>query len=163
MPILIRDVMTHDVLTLDPKMTLTELDRVLLRYGVSGGPVVADEKVVGVVSRSDVVRTLYGEQVEAEKVSGFYTSPFPIPIPALEHLARDSRHIADRMTGLRVEEIMTRDVKSVAPTDPVSEAARLMAAEGYHRVPVIEGSAVVGIVTSLDLVRLLASVGLAGE
>ncbi len=163
MPILIRDVMTHDVLTLDPKMTLTELDRVLLRYGVSGGPVVSDEKVVGVVSRSDVVRTLYGEQVEAEKVSGFYTSPFPIPIPSLEQLAQDSRRIADRMTGLRVEEIMTRDVKSVAPTDPVREAARLMAEEGYHRVPVIDGSAVVGIVTSLDLVRLLASVGLAGE
>jgi CBS domain-containing protein len=154
------DIMTQDVVTLDPEMNLTELDRVLLSYGVSGGPVVEDGIVVGVVSRSDVIRALYEEQSEAARVSGFYTSPFPIPIPALERLARDSRRIADRMTKMRVREIMTSDVKSVAPDDPVEVVARMLAAGGYHRVPVLDGGSLVGIVTTLDLVRLLASRGL---
>jgi CBS domain-containing protein len=148
--------MTQDVVTLDPEMTLTELDRVLLSYGVSGGPVVEGGVVVGVVSRSDVIRALYEEQTEAARVSGFYTSPFPIPIPALEHLARDSRRIADRMTKMRVREIMTSDVKSVAPGDPVEVVARMLATGGHHRVPVLEGGRLVGIVTSLDIVRLVA-------
>ncbi len=48
----IRDVMTRDVVTLDPNMTLTELDRVLVSRNVSGGPVLEDGAVVGVVSRT---------------------------------------------------------------------------------------------------------------
>ena len=154
-------VMTQDVICLDPNMTLTELDRMLVAAGVSGGPVVEDGAVVGVVSRADVIRALYEEQKAAANVSGFYDSPYPIPIPALEHLARDSRRIADQMTLMRVDEIMSRDVKSVAPSDDVEVVARMMAEQGFHRVPVLEGTALVGIVTTLDLVRLMAEVGLA--
>ena len=102
----------------------------------------------------------YNEQMEAAKVSGFYGSPYPIPIPALEHLARDSRRIADHMTTMRVSEIMSRDVKSVGPEDDVEAVARMMAAAGYHRVPVLDGTDLVGIVTSLDIVRLVGEVGL---
>ena len=155
------DLMTQDVVTIDPDMTLTELDRVLVSYGVSGGPVMEQGTLVGVVSRADVVLALYEQQSEAGKVSGFYESPFPIPIPALEHLARDSRAIADKMTKTRVREIMTTDVKSVAPDDDARVIARMMANEGYHRVPVLDGADLVGIVTSMDLVRLMADVGLA--
>ena len=68
-----------------------------------------------IVSRADVVRALYKEQVEANRVSDFYTSPFPIPIPALEHLARDSRQIADHMTKLQVRDVMTPAPGRVQP------------------------------------------------
>ena len=156
---LIRDVMTQDVVTLDPNMTLTELDRVLVAENVSGGPVVEDGVVVGVVSRTDVIRVLYDEQMAAANVSGFYGSPYPIPIPALEHLAQDSRRIADHMTTMQVSEIMSRNVKNVSPNDEVEAVARLMAAAGYHRVPVLDGTNLVGIVTSLDVVRHAGEVG----
>jgi CBS domain-containing protein len=153
--------MTRAVVTLDPDMTLTEVDRVLLSYGVSGGPVVEDDVVVGVISRSDIVRTLYAEQAQASKVSGYYTSPFPIPIPALEHLAQDTRRIADHMIKRKVREIMSRDVRAVAPDDDLRAVAVLMAREGFHRMPVLDGGKLVGIVTSLDLVRRIGEVGLA--
>ena len=155
------DLMTQEVLVLDPGMTLTELDRALLERGVSGGPVVEDGVVVGVVSRADVVRALYDEQVEAGRVSGFYTSPFPIPIPALEQLANDSRKIADRIAHTRVRQVMTRDVKSIGPNDEIQVAARMMAAGGYHRIPVIEDGRVTGILSSLDIVRHVGEAGLA--
>ena len=155
------DAMTQDVVTFDPDMTLTELDRSLTESGVSGGPVVRDGRVVGVVSQADVVRALYREQVEASKVSGFYTSPFPIPIPALERLAQDSRKIADHMTHATVGEIMSPDVRSVAPDDLLEAVARRMAAEGIHRLPVIDDGDLIGIISSLDLVRVLGRVGLA--
>ena len=45
----IRDVMTADVLTVRPDMTLTELDRHLVEAGVSGAPVVEDDAIVGIV------------------------------------------------------------------------------------------------------------------
>lgn len=161
MPTQICDLMTQEVVSIDPELNLKELDRVLLSYGVSGAPVVEDGLLVGVVSRADVVRFLYAEQAEAAKVSGFYTSPFPIPIPALEHIARDTRRIADHLTRKTVREIMSTDVRSVSPRDDVRDVAALMASEGFHRVPVLDQGKLVGIVTSMDLVRRLAEVGLA--
>ena len=155
----IRDGRTREVVTLDPNMTLTQLDRVLVSENVSGGPVVEDGTVIGVVSRTDVIRVLYDEQMAAANVSGFYGSPYPIPLPALEHLAQDSRRIADHMTTMQVSEIMSRDVKSVSADDEIEAVARLMAEAGYHRVPVLDGTTLVGIVTSLDVVRHAGRVG----
>lgn len=159
----IREVMTPDVLTVGPDTTLTELDEKLVEASVSGVPVVEDGKLVGIVSQSDVIRTLYGEQQEAQKVSAFYDSPFPISIPALEHLARDTRRIADHMTKLRVRDVMTPAPARVAPDASVEEVARLMSREGFHRVPVVEGDRLVGIVSTMDFVKLLGEHGLAAQ
>jgi len=156
------DVMTRDVVTLSPEMTLAEMDEVLLSQGVGGAPVVENDRLVGVVSRGDVVRVLYEEQVQAQRVSDFYTSPFPIPIPSLKLLARDSRKIADSMIKTRVRELIARNPIAVAPQDDVRSVARLMVDEGIHRVPVVDLERLVGIVSSLDLVRLVAEDGLAG-
>ena len=156
-----RDVMTVDVRTVSPDMTLTELDRVLLAGGIGGAPVVEKDRLVGIVSRADIVNLLYDEQREASRVSDFYSSPFPIPVPALEHLARDSRKIADRMTKLKVREVMSADPVTVGPDEDVREVARLMNREAFHHVPVVEGDRLVGIVSSLDLVALVAEHGLA--
>ncbi len=160
MPTQIRGVMNRDVVTFRPNMTLTELDGVLVSRNVSGGPVLDEGAVVGIVSRTDVVRALYGEQISAARVSGCYGSPYPIPIPSLEHLAQDSRRIADHMTTISVGEIMSRDVTSASPNDDAQAVARLMVEKGYHRVPVLDGTELVGIVTSLDFVRMVADLGL---
>ena len=159
----IRDVMTTEVLTVRPDMTLTELDRHLVEAGVSGAPVVEDDAIVGIVSQTDVIRILYGEQQEAQKVSAFCDSPFPIPLASLVHLARDRRRIADHMTKLRVRDVMTPAPARVAPDASVEEVARLMSREGFHRVPVVEGERLVGIVSTMDFVRLLGEGGFAAQ
>ena len=156
----IRDVMTADVLTVRPDMTLTELDKHLVEAGVSGAPVVEGDAIVGIVSQTDVIRVLYSEQQEAQKVSAFCGSPFPIPLASL---ARDRRRIADHMTKLRVRDVMTPAPARVAPDASVEEVARLMSREGFHRVPVVEGERLVGIVSTMDCVRLLGEGGFAAQ
>ncbi len=156
----VKDVMTREVMTISPDMTLKDMDRLLLESEVSGAPVVEGDRLVGIVSRADVLRVVYEEQRQAARVSDFYTSPYPIPIPALEHLARDSRKIADHLVKLRVREIMTPDPLTVGPDDDVQFVARTMSAQHYHRLPVTEDGRLVGIVTSLDIVRLVGEKGL---
>jgi len=159
MELQVREVMTQSVTTLGPDLSLTEMERVLLAAGISGAPVVERGALVGIVSRSDAIEFLYGEQKRSQKVSGFYTSPFPIALSALEHLARDRRDIAERMTKTRVREIMTPNPRTVSPTDSLSDAARAMWEEHFHRVPVVEQGKVVGILSSLDIARLVAERG----
>ena len=155
------DVMTRRVFTVDPKMTLTDLDRVLLEHGVSGAPVVEGGRLVGVVSQADVVRVLHEEQVHAQRVSAFYGSPFPISMRTLQFLGPDSRKIAERMTKLRVAEVMTPAPITTAATATIEDAAKLMFDEGIHRLPVVENEELVGILSALDLVELVAKGGLA--
>jgi CBS domain-containing protein len=64
--------------------------------------------------------------------------------------------VAERFEHLRVRDVMIRDVIHVAPDAPLREAARRMTESRVHRVLVIESGALVGLLSALDLVRLLA-------
>lgn len=155
-------VMKRGVLALAPEMSLKQMDQVLLENQVSGAPVVDRGHLVGVASRADAIRVLYEDQSEAARVSDVYSSPFPIPLAALEVLAEDARRITKHLANTRVRDVMTVDPVTVSPSDDVEAAARLMAKRGIHRVPVVQGDdELVGIVSSIDIMRLVGDRGLA--
>jgi hypothetical protein len=52
---------------------------------------------------------------------------------------------------LKVEEIVTKEVKTIAPGAPVEEAVNLMRQEAVRRLPVVEEGKLVGIITLGDL------------
>ncbi|WP_088336229.1 MULTISPECIES: CBS domain-containing protein [unclassified Methanopyrus] len=57
-----------------------------------------------------------------------------------------------------VRDAMTEDVVVVRPDEPLERVLRTFASESIHGVPVVEeGSRLIGIVTSVDVVRALAS------
>jgi len=55
-----------------------------------------------------------------------------------------------------VQDVMTRDVVAVSPTDSAVQVARLMMERKINRIPVVEGEKLVGIVTRGDLIRAAA-------
>lgn len=54
----VRDVMTRDVLTIGPAEEREALAEMMVRHRVNPIPVVEAGRLVGVVSRADVVRTM---------------------------------------------------------------------------------------------------------
>ncbi|HEY8497684.1 MAG TPA: CBS and ACT domain-containing protein [Limnochordales bacterium] len=58
---------------------------------------------------------------------------------------------------MRVRDRMTLNPITVEPTTPVAEALRLMEGRKIRRLPVLQESQLVGIVTLLDLMRVSAS------
>ena len=119
-------------------------------------PPYAPTRLVGVATRADAVAALYEQQKQAERVSAAYTSPFLISISTLEHLARESRQITEQLTHLRVRDVMTVEPQTIAASADLRDAARLMAARGFHRLPVTEEGRLVGIISSLDICGALA-------
>jgi CBS domain-containing protein len=152
---LVADVMTDEVVSASPTMTIKEVDELFTVHAISGAPVLDDGVLVGVISQSDVIRVLYDEQIAAGDISQYLLSPYPIPLPALTEIARDRAHIVDRMINTKVSDVMTRVPVTVAPDDSVAVVARLMCDESVHRVLVTENEGLVGIVSALDLARLL--------
>jgi CBS domain-containing membrane protein len=55
---------------------------------------------------------------------------------------------------------MTREIVSVAPQAPVSEAARIMAERKFSALPVVEQEQVVGILTLSDVLEHCLEAGL---
>jgi acetoin utilization protein AcuB len=56
-----------------------------------------------------------------------------------------------RRARTKLGDIMTREVRTVAPDDPLERAARIMLDHEVSGLPVLEGDAVVGIITESDI------------
>ena len=148
-----RDVMNAEILTVTEKMTVHELAVFLTDHEISGAPVEdAEGRLVGVVSTTDLARTAFesGSSEEAEE-HPFYRSWADASLD-IDDLA--DLHIEE--DGLQVRDIMTPTVFAVEADAPVAHVARSMLDGHLHRLLVIEGQKVVGIVSTSDLLRLLA-------
>jgi len=151
-----RDAMQTDVHTVEPGMSLADLERRFLSARVTGFPVVEKGRLVGLVSRSDVVRQLEVEQTQAEVVSDYYRDMGIVrdePDPDLRAIAD---RVGQRLEGLKVADVMVHDLITVSPDAPLREVAATLVEHHIHRVPVVEDGRLLGIVSSLDLARLLA-------
>jgi CBS domain-containing protein len=150
-----RDLMKTDVHTVEPSMTLVDLERAFLEQHVSGFPVVEEGRLVGIVSRSDVVRQLSVEQSVGEIMSDYYRS-FDLNGGQPASLEEIGRHVGRRMETLCVKDVMIEGLLTVSPDDSVFDVARRLVEQRIHRLPVAEGDRLVGIITTLDFVRLFA-------
>ena len=133
----LRDIMTRDVLTVSPDLSVREAAELLSSERMGGVPVVRLGKIVGMLSASDLldfIASLPGEPGEVGDGT--------------------DRGILDDHT---VEEAMTRaPVRSLGPDDTVAHAAEVLSGEHLHRLPVVEGETLVGIVSTVDLVTAIA-------
>jgi CBS domain-containing protein len=153
-----RDVMTPAPATIGPDASLADLEALLLAKRVGGVPVVEHGKLVGIVSRSDVVRMLGTEQAVADTQSDFYREFYgePYASTAASSPEAASEQVARRLAHLRVRDAMVADVITVAADAPLREVAQRLVEHHIHRVVVTSDGALAGIVTALDLVRLVA-------
>jgi CBS domain-containing protein len=152
MPHRVADVMSSEVLCLSPDMPLTELEGWLLSERVGGAPVMEGERLVGLVSRSDLVRRLVLETTLAASAVETVASPSE---DAESASARIASAVASRWQRLQVADVMIHDVVTIGSDEPVEKAARLLVERHIHRLVVTERGRVIGLVSSLDLVRLL--------
>ncbi|MDP2480194.1 MAG: CBS domain-containing protein [Candidatus Palauibacterales bacterium] len=158
-----RELMSAPVVTVKPELTVADLMDVLLTEGLSGVPVVdRNQKVVGVVSSTDIVRAAVEEtRPQTEPPAGedgpaaFYrelgAAPRALALTLPANLPRT------HLGALPVRDIMTRATLSVRPEATLPEIARFFERSGVHRVLVLEGSSLVGILSALDLIRPLGA------
>jgi CBS domain-containing protein len=136
----VEDVMTKPVRTVEPGTSLKEVALLLTELGISGVPVVANGKVVGVVSEADI---LVKERGLNPSLGGFVGLLF-------DELAETGRKLHARTAG----EAMTSPAITIGPNRQVSEAAGLMTDRMVNRLPVVaDDGALLGIVSRADLVR----------
>ena len=148
------EVMNPQVLAVAPDMTMHELVSFLTENQITGAPVLdRTGRLVGVVSETDIAEA---ELERAEPVDDRADPEFDLRGWEEEAEPREMRrlhlHAADTLT---VGDIMTPTAYTVPHDTPVKDLARTMVTGRIHRLLVTRDSHVVGIVTSLDLLKLL--------
>ena len=155
----VADLMQEAVKVVTPGESLINLERAFLEAQVSGFPVVSGEEgeLVGIVSRSDIVRQIGVEQELAEYVSDYYRDLHHFDTKPEQSLQEIGEQVGYRIEHLKVSDFMVRNVVTVSPDASVKELAQTFVRHHIHRIPVTENKKLVGIVTTLDLVGLFAN------
>lgn len=121
-------VMQRAVVTIASTASLSEADALMRRHGLSD-VLVMDDVPVGVISRTDLLRI---GRIHARAVA----RPAVLELPT-------------RPVG----EVMTRGVIGLPPEAPIAEAARLMLDRHIHRVFIVRGDEVLGVIGTRELLH----------
>ncbi|MFG2085882.1 MULTISPECIES: CBS domain-containing protein [unclassified Spirillospora] len=133
---LVREAMTSPVVTIPRSATVRQAIRILHEHCVTALPVVDEPgRLAGIVSEMDLLQGVFEHDPRA--------------------FARPVATTASPSPRL-VEEVMTRDVETARPNTDVAVLAETMMKTKIKSVPVLDGSAIVGIVSRRDLIAILA-------
>jgi len=148
------DIMTSPVVTIGPSESVSEAVRLICGKGISGLPVVDDAgRLVGILSKTDLVAWEY----ECLFDHVYEVDLKPIFSALGEEMGKEtaSPREGDVPGDSRVESIMKRTVITATPETPLTVVAGLMKKNNIHRVVITVGDKVAGIVTSMDMLKLI--------
>ena len=121
-----RDLMTTSLVTFRPDQTILEAIQTMLRYRISGGPVIdAEERLIGVISELDCLRLL----------------------------ASDEFYQVDQEEGALVRHFMSAGGKTVPPDLGIYALSHYFLTTAVRRLPVVEGERLIGQISRRDVLR----------
>jgi acetoin utilization protein AcuB len=132
---LVQNRMTRDPVTVTPDDTLARALQLTRSNRVRHLPVVGgDHRLAGILSDRDIRLAM----------------PSPLTVEDAER--------ADFLERTPIAAVMTREVISIAPSEPIEEAARLMYSHRIGALPVVGDGRLVGIVTDTDILYAFVQV-----
>ena len=125
--------MTANPICVDHNDSVSAARHLINEKGVHHLPVVEGDKLVGILTSNDLLRVSFGEFGNQD--------------------GRSLDAILDHT--YKLSDLMISDPVTIARGESIREAARILAVSEFHSLPVVDGDALVGIVTSSDLIKYL--------
>lgn len=126
----ISELMTRNLITVKADCNLAEVKEKFDKGRFHHLPVVDGKKIIGIISKSDLLYFLEGlnEQNENETI----------------------------MKSLSAQRIMTKGMAKVESTDKINVALEVFKVNLFHAIPVVDNNELVGILTTYDIIKGLA-------
>jgi len=147
----VRDIMTTQVISLLGTDTLKDATITLAVDNLSGAPVVDDDcRLIGILSECDILKVIM-EHEESLNVENpvLHLLAFPMDANIDDPQLKAA---ADKISKIKVSDIMIRDIITTTPNAEIIDVLRLMIDKDVNRVPVLEKGVLVGIVTRGDII-----------
>lgn len=126
-------IMTTSIIKLNITDTLTKAETLFKKNHIRHIPVVNSNKIVGMLSYTDLLRISFADAVNED----------------------DTIIDSTVYNMFSVEQVMSKNLISVSPETTIKEAAEILATREFHALPVCKGDLLVGIVTTTDLIKYL--------
>jgi CBS domain-containing protein len=125
--------MTKNVIKLNLSDDLTKAEKLFKQHKVRHIPVVSGNKIVGMLSYTDLLRISFVDAVD------------------------DDAEIVDTTVYnmFSVEQVMAKHLVTISPDATIKETAQILSEREFHALPVCLGDLLVGIVTTTDLIKYL--------
>lgn len=131
----VANVMTQDVLTVNVNHSLAEANELFRKHGIRHLPVVSGEKLIGILSQTDILRISFGNTFGVEQEGG-------------------DEAIFDMLS---INQVMKHSPVTVSSESTIKEAGEILADKEFHALPVTDNDKLVGIITTTDLIKYFLS------
>lgn len=149
-----RDVMTRNVITIKESGTIADLVRIICENKISGIPVVDDRGwLAGIVSKTDLIA--FELEKQFDRVCQVDLQSLFMSMGEADPTGNSEQSVDSVPGTITVGSIMKRGVITAGLDTSLVEIADLMLKNHIHRVVITEGGVIAGIVTSMDLLRLI--------
>ena len=141
------DIMERAVISVQQELSIADLVELLYDHRISGVPVVGEAgALVGVISATDV---LLGDMVlgQAPVLESDYHTHLEVHTNSWEVLRTDPED------NRQVRDLMSTGVITARPDTPIEELAQIMHTNRIHRLIILEGELLAGIVTTMDILK----------
>ncbi len=135
------DIMSKKVFSVSEETPIEEIRKLLVSNGISGVPVVStDNKVIGVVSETDIVFSLLHQEPQiAEK---------------LKEIILPGRRRREKRSGDTASEVMTSPPITALANTPLTELIEIVTERRIKRIIIVDSeNRLAGIVTQIDIVK----------
>ncbi|MEN0007094.1 MAG: CBS domain-containing protein [Bacteroidota bacterium] len=131
----VQTVMTSKLLTVNPKDKLTIVKEIFENNSIHHIPVVRYKEIVGMISKTDFLHFLRGFNRNEE-----------------DRFVNEAR-----LRAYNAEDIMTLGLATINPKSRINVALEIFMENRFHAIPVVEGGELVGIVTTHDIIKAIAT------
>ncbi len=132
----VSEIMTRDPMTIDITTKISDVARIFSENSFTHLPVLEKGRVAGIVSLSDLLRVSYAD-----------------------YFGQDERQAMAVLDNLKsIDDLMTENPTTISPRASLREAAKVLASESFHSLPVVDPKTeeFLGIITTTDIMQYLA-------
>ncbi|MBZ9570742.1 CBS domain-containing protein [Methanobrevibacter sp. TMH8] len=109
----------------------------------------------------DIIVSSPTDLVAAAKLKMVRANIGAVPIVNGKHLVglithRDVLLAGSEAMGLKVEDLMSKNLSTVGETTSIKEISEIMSETGYQRIPVVDGDILLGLITQSCIIRAVA-------
>jgi CBS domain-containing protein len=140
-----REIMTSDVISVSPDISVLDLARLMTKKEIRGVPVIDGDILLGVVTEGDLIDRV--KKIHLPTVVTILDTVIPI---AGEHQYQEDLRKAAARTAA---DIMTTELVVVEEATSLSEVATALSEDHASLLPVMRGEKVVGVISKSDVIR----------
>ena len=151
----VKKFMNENVICLSPDDTIFDAARILSQSNIAGAPVVEKDKIVGIISISDIIRFIDIKMGKLPRIQTPGLSTLLLALIQMQKVRSDFKKELKKITATKIKDVMTKDVITVSPSQTIIDVAELMEKHDINRLPVVDDGKIVGIVARADVIKSL--------